>query len=73
MVTAWFLRLGDKLPIIRYAVSVESNRKPIFFAAPAVVFSSAFSPAPPERLFTSAGSSEPPPASSQLSVSVSRA
>ena len=34
--TAWFFSPGDRLPIMRYAVSVESKSSAIFFAAVAV-------------------------------------
>ena len=30
MVTAWVFKPGDKFPIMRYAVRVESKRNPIF-------------------------------------------
>ena len=31
MVTAWVFKPGDRFPIIRYAVSLESNKNAIFF------------------------------------------
>ena len=37
MVTAWLFRPGDRFPIIRNAVKVESNRKAILLECPTLI------------------------------------